>query len=66
VLLIKEGRMTATCMQSAYDLAELLLSSADKLLTGKEKEINTDIGNPLITKDNVEDFVKILEAAGAL
>jgi inositol transport system substrate-binding protein len=44
----------------------LLLSSADKLLTGKEKEINTDIGNPLITKDNVEDFVKILEAAGAL
>ncbi|MDR0652368.1 MAG: sugar ABC transporter substrate-binding protein [Synergistaceae bacterium] len=66
VLLIKEGRMTATCMQSAYDLAELLLSSADNLLTGKEKEINTDIGNPLITKDNVEDFVKILEAAGAL
>ncbi|MDR1132636.1 MAG: sugar ABC transporter substrate-binding protein [Synergistaceae bacterium] len=66
VLLIKEGRMTATCMQSAYDLAELLLSSTDKLLTGAEKEINTDIGNPLITKDNVEDFVKILEAAGAL
>jgi inositol transport system substrate-binding protein len=66
VLLIKEGSMTATCMQSAYDLAELLLSSTDKLLTGKEKEINTDIGNPLITKDNVEDFVKILEAAGAL
>jgi inositol transport system substrate-binding protein len=66
VLLIQEGRMTATCMQSAYDLAELLLSSADKLLTGKEKSINTDIGNPLITKDNVEDFVKILQAAGAL
>jgi inositol transport system substrate-binding protein len=66
VLLIQEGRMTATCMQSAYDLAELLLSSADKLLTGAEKEINTDIGNPLITKDNVEKFVEILKAAGAL
>jgi inositol transport system substrate-binding protein len=66
VLLIQEGRMTATCMQSAYDLAELLLSSAEKLLTGKEKEIHTDIGNPIITKDNVEDFVKILKAAGAL
>jgi inositol transport system substrate-binding protein len=66
VLLIQEGRMTATCMQSAYDLAELLMSSADKLLSGKEKVINTDIGNPLITKDNVEEFVKILQAAGAL
>ncbi|MDR2179550.1 MAG: sugar ABC transporter substrate-binding protein [Synergistaceae bacterium] len=66
VLLIQEGRMTATCMQSAYDLAELLLSSANKLLTGEEKEINTDIGNPLITKDNVEKFVEILKAAGAL
>jgi len=66
VLLIKEGRMTSTCMQSAYDLAELILGSTDKLLTGKEKSVNTDIGNPLITKDNVEDFVKILQAAGAL
>jgi inositol transport system substrate-binding protein len=66
VLLIQEGRMTATCMQSAYDLAELLLSSASKLLTGEEKEINTDIGNPLITKDNVEKFVEILKSAGAL
>ncbi|GHV34873.1 rhizopine-binding protein [Synergistales bacterium] len=66
VLLIQEGRMTSTCMQSAYDLAELLLKSADSLLTGKEKQIDTDIGNPLITKDNVEDFVKILKAAGAL
>jgi inositol transport system substrate-binding protein len=66
VLLIKEGRMTATCMQSAYDLATLLLDSANKLLTGQEKQIDTDIGNPLITKDNVEEFVAILKAAGAL
>ncbi|MCL2009874.1 MAG: sugar ABC transporter substrate-binding protein [Synergistaceae bacterium] len=66
VLLIQEGRMTATCMQSAYDLAELLLDTANKLLTGQEDEIHADIGNPLITKDNVEEFVKILQAAGAL
>ena len=66
VLLIQEGRMTATCMQSAYDLAELLMSTANKLLTKQEKQIDTDIGNPLITKDNVEKFVEILKAAGAL
>lgn len=65
-LLIKEGKMTSTCMQSAYDLAELLLSSADKLLKGEETSINTDIGNPLITKDNVDEYIAILKNAGAL
>jgi len=66
LLLIKEGRMTATCMQSAYDLATLLLDTANKLLTGQEKEINVDIDNPLITKDNVDQYIEILKKAGAL
>lgn len=65
-LLIQEGKMTATSMQSAYDLAEALLDTADKLLKGEEKEINTDIGNPLITKDNVQEFIDVLTEAGAL
>ncbi|GAK50329.1 ABC-type sugar transport system periplasmic component-like protein [Candidatus Moduliflexus flocculans] len=66
VLLIKEGRMTSTCLQSAYALAELLLSTADKLLTGKEKVINVDIDNPLVTKDNVDQYIEMHKKAGAI
>lgn len=65
-LLIKEGRMTSTCMQSAYDLSELLLETAMKLLTGEEAKIDTDIGNPLIVEENVDTFIAILTEAGAL
>lgn len=65
-LLIEEGRMTSTCMQSAYDLSELLLQTAEKLLTGESEQIDIDIQNPLITKDNVGDFIAILKDAGAL
>lgn len=65
-LLIKEGRMTSTCMQSAYDLAELLLDTANQLLTGQKEQIHTDIDNPLITGENVDEFIEILKKAGAL
>ncbi len=66
VLLIKEGRMTSTCLQSAYALAELLLSTADKLLSGAEKEINVDIDNPLVTKENVDQYIEMHKKAGAI
>lgn len=66
VLLIKEGLMTSTCLQSAYDLAELLLSTTDKLLSGTEKEINVDIGNPLVTKENADKYIEMHKKAGAL
>lgn len=65
-LLIQEGSMTSTCMQSAYDLAELLLDTANQLLTGQKEQIDTDIGNPLITGENVDEFIEILKKAGAL
>lgn len=65
-LLIQEGRMTSTCMQSAYDLAELLMETTNQLLTKQKEQINTDIGNPLITSDNVDEFIEILKKAGAL
>ena len=65
-LLIEEGRMTATCLQNAYELSELLLSTAHKLLTGAEKQIDTDVGNPLYTKDNVAELRAIHVKAGAL
>jgi inositol transport system substrate-binding protein len=65
-LLIKEGRMTATCLQNAYELAGLILSTSHKLLTGEEKQIDTDVGNPLYTIDNVDELYAIHQKAGAL
>ncbi|WP_340021363.1 sugar ABC transporter substrate-binding protein [Paenibacillus sp. FSL K6-1096] len=64
--LIKEGKMTSTCLQNAFELAEKLLDTSNKLLTGAEKQIDTDIGNPLITKDNVDEYIELLEKAEAL
>ncbi len=65
-LLIKEGRMTATCLQNAYELAGLILSTSHKLLTGEEKKIDTDVGNPLYTIENVDELYAIHKKAGAL
>ncbi len=65
-LLIKEGRMTSTCMQSAYDLATLLLEVSNQLLTGEQTQVDTDIGNPLVTKDNVDEYIEMHKKAGAL
>lgn len=64
--LIKEGKMTSTCLQNAFELAEKLLDTSNKLLTGAEKQVDTDIGNPLITKDNVDEYIELLEKAEAL
>ncbi|MEK3688870.1 sugar ABC transporter substrate-binding protein [Paenibacillus sp. FSL R10-2736] len=64
--LIKEGKMTSTCLQNAFELAEKLLDTSNKLLTGAEKQIDTDIGNPLIAKDNVDEYIALLEKAEAL
>lgn len=66
VLLIQDGKMTSTSLQSAYDLAEALLSTSHKLLTGEESQIDIDIDAPLITKDNVEQYVEMHKRAGAI
>ncbi|MDQ7097118.1 sugar ABC transporter substrate-binding protein [Desulfosporosinus sp. PR] len=66
MLLIKDGRMTSTCLQNANELAEKLLDSSNKLLTGAEKEINIDIGNPLVNKDNVDQYIDVLKKSGAM
>lgn len=65
-LLIQEGRMTATCLQNAYELAELQLSTVHQLLTGEAEQIDTDVGNPLYTIDNVDELYEIHKKAGAL
>lgn len=65
-LLIKEGKMTSTTLQNAFELAEKLLETSNKLLTGAEKQIDTDIGNPIVNKDNVDQFIDILKKSGAI
>lgn len=63
-LLIKEGTMTATSLQSAIDLAKLNLKAVHDLLTGTEKVVNVDIDNPLITPDNSQDYIDVFTKAG--
>ena len=66
VLLIKDGLMTSTSLQSAYDLATSILDTTNKLVTGAETEINMDIDCPLITKDNVDEYIEMHKKAGAI
>ncbi len=65
-LLIQKGTMTATCLQSAYDLAAKILDTTDKLLRGAAKQIDTNIDCPLITKTNVQQYVEMHRKAGAI
>jgi len=65
-LLIQEGKMTATCLQSAIDLAALNLESVHKLLTGEEKQINVNIDEVLITKDNAGEYVDMYKERGLI
>lgn len=58
--------MTSTTLQNAFELAEKLLDTSHKLLTGEIDQIDTDIGNPLITKDNVDQFIALLREAGEI
>lgn len=65
-LLIKEGKMTSTCMQSAYDLSEKILDTVNKLVNKEATQIDTDIDNPLINKDNVDEYIEMYKKTGAI
>ena len=64
LLLIKDGKMTSTTLQNAFELAEKLLDTSNKLLTGQSEQIDTDIGNPLINSANVDEYIEVLKKAG--
>jgi inositol transport system substrate-binding protein len=66
LLLIKDGKMTSTCLQNAFELAEKLMETSNKLLTGEIKQLDTDIGNPLVSKENVDQYIDILKKSGAI
>lgn len=65
-LLIEEGKMTSTCLQSAIDLAELNMETVHKLLVGEEKQIETNIEEILITKENASEYVKMYKDRGMM
>lgn len=65
-LLIEEGKLTSTSLQSAYALAEAILDTLNKLLTGAEDKIDIDIDCPLITQDNVAEYIEMHKRAGAI
>jgi inositol transport system substrate-binding protein len=64
-LLIKEGSMTSTSLQSAYDLASASVKLVDSMLKGGKPELIM-IDCPLITKDNVDQYIEMHKRAGAL
>lgn len=66
VLLIQEGTMTATSLQNAKELAVLNLKAVHDLLTGAEDEVNVDIGNPLITVENAQEYIDLYTEAGLI
>lgn len=65
-LLIQDGLMAATTLQNAAELAELNMKSVHDLLTGAEESINVDIGNPVITKENAQEYIDLFTEAGLI
>jgi len=65
-LLIQGDQMTATSLQNARELAQLNMKAVHDLLTGVEDEVNVDIGNPLITKDNAQEYIDLYKEAGLI
>ena len=66
LLLIRDGRMTSTGLQSAIDIAELNLDIVNKLLTGEGTEFHVDVPAPLINKDNVQELIDVYISRGLI
>lgn len=60
-LLIKEGLLTSTALQSAADLAKKNMEYADKVVSGEMKvtDVNDYVDAPEINKDNVQKYIQM-------
>ena len=60
-LLIKEGVLTCTALQSAIDLADKNMSYAEKVVNGEMDvtEVNDYVDAPEINSDNVEQYIQM-------
>lgn len=71
-LLIRDGLMTSTTLQSAYDLAEISVKLSHDVLTGAvdvdyEQEMDVVmIDAPVIVQDNVQQYIDMHVRAGNL
>ncbi|MDD3174578.1 MAG: sugar ABC transporter substrate-binding protein [Herbinix sp.] len=65
-LLIQEGKMTSTALQSAIDLAQLNMKTVHQLLTGEKTDVSVDIPAPIINKDNADQYVEMYKKTGLI
>lgn len=67
-LLIEEGRMTSTGLQSAIDLAQMNTDYIHKVLTGEMEvtDVRDDVPAPLITADNVAEYIEMYKTNGQI
>jgi len=67
-LLIKEGLLTCTALQSAADLAKKNMEYADKVLKGEVKitDVNDYVDAPEINAENVEEYIQMYVENGEI
>ena len=67
-LLIKEGLLTSTALQSAADLAKKNMEYASKVVKGELKvtEVNDYVDAPQINAENVDEYLKIYVENGEI
>lgn len=67
-LLIREGMLTCTALQSAADLAEKNMEYAEKVLTGEMAitDVNDYVDAPEINAENVEEYIQIYVENGEI
>lgn len=67
-LLIKEGLMTSTGLQSAIDLAQMNTEAVHAVLTGEKKvtDVNDNVPAPLITAENVDEYIQMYKDNGQI
>jgi ribose transport system substrate-binding protein/inositol transport system substrate-binding protein len=55
---VKEGRLAATVSQSTTEQGLKAMEAAVKLVKGEQVDKQIIVGHTLITKDNVDQFIK--------
>lgn len=65
-LLIRQGKMTATALQSAIELAELNMQTVHDLLTGRKTKVDGDIRTTIVNKVNVGKYLEIYAERGLI
>ncbi|TKC86803.1 sugar ABC transporter substrate-binding protein [Trinickia terrae] len=63
-LLIKDGKMTSTALQSADELAQKSMAMAHDILTGKQTNLHQVEGTELYTKQNVNSCIALHKQLG--